>query len=336
MCNTEEGISTSRSQFWVFTYFPDDKPWPSVLDDTMNYLVWQEELSPQTQRLHVQGYVEFKNRVRLGNSKGGLKKLYPTAAWFMRRGTALQASDYCKKVDTRAVGGRSYEAGEIRGKGRGERTDLSDAVVILKERGLKAVAEDAPEVFVKYHNGFRALSQLTAAERPAGVRTVYVLYGPPGTGKSFYARQLAEGVGNGRFCVPAVNNSNKLSFENYQNESTIILDDFHPVQFSSQNLKTMTDRYQNVLVGRGVSPNNNADQIVVTSNSEPQFWWKDDPTFWGALVRRSTFIIHCGQNVWSAVVDHGVEVVPDPFSVGVPYPKPVIPSEPAGVAQAET
>jgi len=269
--------------------------------------------------------MELKDRVRLQQ----LKKLYPTCHFSLRRGTGQQASDYCQKEDTRAPDGVVYKEGTMRVGHQGARNDITDACAILKERGLVAVAEDAPEVFVKFHNGFKALAQLIAAKREPGKRTVYVLYGPPGTGKSYYARELAKSVGNSNFYLPAANNQGRISFESYQNESTIILDDFDPSQISPGQLKMMLDRYQGPLPGRGVSPENNADQIIITSNSDPKTWWDKDPTFWPALSRRASHIIFCGKNDWSSVVIDGAEVIPDSYSVGIPFPKPSIPCESA-------
>lgn len=252
-----------------------------------------------------------------------LKKQYPTIHLELRRGTAAQAAEYCRKNESRLQGGLIYEQGEISKPAQGTRTDLADACIILKEQGLHAVAEQCSETFVRYHNGFRALANIIAVNRPAGPRIVYVLFGPPGTGKTRFANHLAETLATDSKYYPVQNNSGLASFETYSNEKTIIMDDFDETQISRGALKTMTDRYCICLPGRGQSPMNNADQVIITSNSDPRTWYTKDETFWPALRRRATKIIFCGNNEWSTIVENGDDVIPDAFNIGLKFVKPV-------------
>lgn len=71
--------------------------WKALESD---YLVCQVEEAPETGKLHLQGYVEFKNP----RSIGKIKKIMPGAHLERRLGTAKQASDYCKKDGTRKEG----------------------------------------------------------------------------------------------------------------------------------------------------------------------------------------------------------------------------------------
>lgn len=277
--------------------------------------MYQEEECPDTRRRHIQGYIEFKERVRLSQ----IHKAYPTVHWETRRGTPSEAALYCKKTDSRVEGGLFYEAG-VMSIGRvnsGARNDLSEACVALRSSGIQAVVEQFPETFVKFHGGFRAMANIIAPCRAAGLRTVYVLWGEPGSGKTRFAVHLADQLVTNSVYFPVQNNQGNLSFETYSNQKTIVLDDFDEKQMSKSSLKVITDRYQTPLPGRNHSPMNNADQIIVTSNSNPETWYLPDTTFWPALRRRCTFILNCNVHAWSVHVCDGEQ--PLDFT---PYPMP--------------
>lgn len=63
-----------------------------VEEGRASYLVFGLEVGSSGTR-HVQGYAELPNRLRLT----GLRELLPGCHIESRRGTAQQASDYCKK-----------------------------------------------------------------------------------------------------------------------------------------------------------------------------------------------------------------------------------------------
>ncbi len=76
------------------------------------YGVCQVEECPTTKKIHVQGFVYYKN----GKSLATMKKLHSTAHFEAMRGTPKQASDYCKKEDSRKSEG-FYEFGELPSQG---------------------------------------------------------------------------------------------------------------------------------------------------------------------------------------------------------------------------
>jgi len=100
-----------------------------------------------------------------------------------RKGTHLQASEYCKKD------GDYQERGDA--PKQGERTDLQEAINKIKSgTSVTEVARSCSEVFVKYSRGLRELA--LAVQEPynhSTVRGVWI-YGPPGTGKSHSARHF--------------------------------------------------------------------------------------------------------------------------------------------------
>lgn len=138
------------SRSWCFTINnPTTDDLTPLLDDwdLARFCNWQKECVTTP---HLQGYIEFKRFVKLG----GVKKKLPTAHLEPRRGTQAEAIAYVNKEDTRIAG--PWVWGE---KGnQGERKDLSSACSTLSEFGIKRVAQDHPEVYVKYHKGLKALA----------------------------------------------------------------------------------------------------------------------------------------------------------------------------------
>lgn len=118
--------------------------------NTATYLVFGREIG-ESGTPHLQGYLELSKRLRFST----LKKLLVGYHLEPRIGTAVEASDYCKKDED------FYEMGTISKPEQGRRTDLSEACEKIKSGiSLKRLAEEAPEVFVKYHKGLGVLKNL--------------------------------------------------------------------------------------------------------------------------------------------------------------------------------
>jgi hypothetical protein len=111
----------------------------------MKYMVYQLEKCPTTGREHWQGYVEFRNPRTMESVKRALR--LNGVHLEIRRGTATEAAEYCKKEESRAQHAEAgpHEFGE-QPQGQGHRSDL-DAVVNLVKEG-KSVEEIAVTVLV--------------------------------------------------------------------------------------------------------------------------------------------------------------------------------------------
>lgn len=190
-------MSNARSQYWVFTrnnYTELDIPLLSGLytSELATYVVVGREVGESGTR-HLQGYIELSKRYRFAQ----IKALLPGYHIEKRRGTAAEASDYCKKDDD------FYEMGAISRPKQGCRTDLGDACEQIKDgASLKRIAETQPEVFVKYHKGLALLKTALCPVHEATTHTerrynfehdwskTQVFLGPTGCGKTTYALQL--------------------------------------------------------------------------------------------------------------------------------------------------
>lgn len=116
----------ARYQDFCFTSHADEEPgWN---DKDSNYIVYQREKCPKSGKLHWQGYVEFKSKCSINK----LHKMIGNKCHVeVRGGTNKQASDYCKKEDTRV--GEFIEYGVLKMQGR--RSDL-DSIWECIEDGM--------------------------------------------------------------------------------------------------------------------------------------------------------------------------------------------------------
>lgn len=183
-----------------------------ALDDDIRYLVLQKEKCPTSNREHYQGYCELSNQKRLST----IKDLFDDNTMHVekRRGTAQEASNYCKKVESRIDG--PWEYGTISSPGR--RTDIHAAVEELKANGLRAVRNNHPVAFVKYYRGFQEMLKFENPPERPGTRIV-IFYGPPGTGKSWSARHMFPNAAH-------VNDNKHGWFDGYTDQKELIIDEF--------------------------------------------------------------------------------------------------------------
>ena len=95
-----------------------------------------------------------------------LKKLLPTAHLEVRRGTHLQAKDYCSKPETRLDGPYEYGSEEGIAIVRGQRTDMSTVKADI-DAGAKMVdiARNHFGVFLRYERGLRSYMDITLPDR---------------------------------------------------------------------------------------------------------------------------------------------------------------------------
>lgn len=150
---------------------------------------------------------------------------------------------------------------------RGKRTDLMDAIETMRERGLKAVATDHPEAFVKYHRGLEKLRCIEMAPNTEPLE-VNLLYGPTGCGKSRLARQgladyWVDPIGSGTW------------FDGYDGEEDAIFDDFdgNKSHWRLKDWLRVTDRYTLRVPIKGSFIIWKPKRIWITTNYHPRDWW---------------------------------------------------------------
>lgn len=277
----------------------DETSWGSAI----SYMVQQDEICPDTNRLHVQGYVEFRNRTRFST----IQKKFPGMHLEMRKGTAKQASDYCEDDETATKDNR-FKFGQISEPEQGKRSDLDLACQLIKDGGsLQDLAEQMPATYVRYKKGLGELKESLAERRqPGQIREIIIVWGYAGTGKSAFAHQLFKDI-----YIADRNNAGKLSFENYAGQSTIFLDEFVGKEnLSVSDLKIIADRHDCMLPGRGVSKIGNHQRLVIASNIDPEIWYPDQgATYWAPMRRRITAMYFCEEKTkWTLTCLQGTTV----------------------------
>lgn len=227
---------------------------------------------------HLQGFICFKETKSLDQLKG----FFPTAHFEVRRGTYLQASEYCKNE------GDYFEWGTLPmdpvSKGQKGREAfaalMKDTIKLIGEGNYEAIA---PEMTTH----IRACEYRIHKERQQKRNLCTYLgdlgdvnfwyYGAAGTGKSRKAREENPGA--------YLKMCNKW-WEGYVDEDVVLIEDFdaqHKVLV--HHLKIWADRYPFKAEIKGGSIDIRPRKIIVTSNYSPREIW-DDPRDYEPIERR--------------------------------------------------
>lgn len=252
--------------------------------------VWQLERGDAAGKIHIQGYVEFKNQCRQSRAKEILG-LGASVHIEARRGSRDSAVSYCTKDETRVSGPWRINGDKfLPGRGQGQRTDL-DGISELVESGggICDIAAEYPSGYIKYHRGIRDLL-FVRRKNQAWYRPVRVLvhYGAPGRGKTRGVYEFADRLGESVFSVSS-NGNGKLWFDGYDGEAVLLIDDFYGEIRYSEFLR-LTDGYRLKIETKGGHDWANWKFIFITSNRDPRTWYRNvtdaDPRASGALERR--------------------------------------------------
>lgn len=306
-CSKESFIKLSqRSRSFLFTYHLDDelvrKLWneqeedqeeairrrpdfdticSSFVGDRDNLVlaIWQLEMCPETKRYHFQGYVEYKNALRMGTIKTyfGGDRLHLEA----RRGSRQSAIAYCSKEDTRVAG--PWNLGSLPAKSQGKRSDLADvADQLLEGRSLSTIAESFPIQYIKYHRGIQSLHGIRARKgRTWRTVIVDVYIGDSGAGKT--RRAIEESAGD--FYI--LDQGERVWFDGYDGEGTLIIDDFYGwIKYGK--LLRILDGHPFRCEVKGSFTWASWEKVIITSNDHPRTWY--DRGLTPALRRRITSV----------------------------------------------
>lgn len=220
-----------QAQHFCFTLFNYESLLDSLrllIDNSkVTYLLWGEEVCPNTNAKHLQGYVQLKSRMRMLSLKKliGIETIHLTAC----AGSDEDNEKYCTKENTniirlgtrRSIKSRKRKSGECFG-------ELIGAV----ESGwsLQEIVKEWPEMYVKHHTGVEKVLKLFNETVP----TVYygpfqwnfspnfeksiIIMGPTGLGKTQYAKTLFTNV-------HMIRHIDKLKGFNQLHHGGIIFDD---------------------------------------------------------------------------------------------------------------
>lgn len=283
-------MSRSQSKYWCFTINnpteDDESLCRGLFGSNAQYLVFGREEGEEKQTRHLQGYVEFVNRKRLS----ALKKFHATAHWERRKGTKIEAIQYCKKD------GDWEEVGETKGE-RGTRSDL-EAIRKEIDRGIsnEKIAESYFGSWCRYRKSFEEYRMLRNSKQIRLDLRVFVLHGDAGTGKTRFVYEEEREL----FICP---DPTLKWFDGYAGESAVLIDDFRGgADFAF--LLRLLDIYPLRVPIKGSFVSWGPKRIWITSNLPPEAWYTDlTAQSYAALKRRIHRVVHCSGfvgNDWSS------------------------------------
>lgn len=242
--------------FTINNYKPSDCD--KLKELKCDYIVFGKEVGASGTP-HLQGYIEFKGGKRFST----LKKMFPTMHIEPRKGTAKQASDYCKKDDP-----NFYENGEI--SNQGTRTDLT-AIKDEIMSGSKSVLQIRQENPFFFHLYGRTLNTLEddfnrTRRRHTATKGVW-LWGPTGVGKSDIAYDYDRDTDETHYTY----NIKEMYQNGYTGQKYTIMDDFRgDVKF--RELLTLADKHNSVKFPiKGRDPIRfTSEYLIITSAKSPE------------------------------------------------------------------
>ncbi len=248
------GKSMSSSR-WCFTSY---SLVPPVWDDTwLQFLCYQIEVCPTTDRPHFQGYFETSRR----RSMKSLKKLLtdPSIHLEAAMGSAAENERYCSKSNTSLPD--TFASFGVQ-KAQGKRTDIA----FFHAEILKGTTVD--ELVLQYPGAChmaKCLHIVQAANyrqlsRKLRELTVTYIWGVPGTGKSEYV------YNKGDFFRPTLSTNNHFWFDGYNGEKILWLDDVNLVSINPQHLCHILDKYPLPIQTKGGTTYALWTEVFITSN----------------------------------------------------------------------
>jgi len=255
-------------------------------DIDYKYVVYQLERGAQAQHgqaandgLHLQGYIETSRDYRCGQLGG----LLGNAHVEKRRGSKQQARDYARKDESRVHG--PWEHGEWNPVGQGRRSDLANAVDLLRANdwNLTVVAQELPTTFVRNSTGLQRLVNQLAQPRNWHTH-VLVLHGDGGAGKSSMAHAMYPEA----YWMPE---SGTGWVDGYQNQEVVIIDDFDPGVYKANQFLRQADRHPLRSQTKGSFTQWKPKLMVLCHNQAPATWWGMSVNT-QALERRLCTVVH--------------------------------------------
>ena len=248
-------MSLTQSRNWCFTDF-ELLDWGKIYSnakDTIRFIRWGQEICPKTKKKHLQGWIQFINKKRLGGAKKACqsKKISIRAC----RGSEDDNEVYCQK-DKKAKSVGDFIV-------QGQRTDLEQIKKIIDEGAtMYNVAQENFQLYVQYGRGLEKYKQMVDKKKRSKFRKVDVvhIHGKTGKGKT-----------RGVFSDDKVDTTYKIQgkalqwFDGYDGEETLLIDEYDN-DIPITELLGLLDGYQLRLPIKGGFTYANWTKVYITSN----------------------------------------------------------------------
>lgn len=269
----------SRVRNWCFTvnnYSKDDLERLSEVQ--VGYIVYGFEVG-ESGTPHLQGYVELLNPKSMSATK---KYLGVECHLEARKGTGLQASDYCKK-------GEEYvERGELKNP-NGVTKQYKEIVDHIKDgRGLRELVEDGASLHILQY----ARNIIPLLEEGRNFKTqVWWLHGATGTGKSRYCHEM--------YPEAYWKSPTTKWWDGYDGQDVVVVDDYRKDFCTFAELLRLCDRYPLQVEYKGGTRQFRPKVLVFTSPKSWEDWWlgRTDEDL-AQLKRRIEYTLEVGTLEW--------------------------------------
>lgn len=241
---------------------------------------------PPTPRRHIQGYLESLRSLKPGSVKLLLGRA--DAHLEIRKGSRAQARDYCRKIDSRVSG--PWEYGLWREAGQGRRTDVAELKDVIDSTGsILACFEHDFGATVRMHRGLEKYLTLTQQAARAQYRTLTVIWiwGPTRTGKTRHVYESSS-AGN----VYPLTIREPLWFDGYENQETLLLDDFCDSKLPLHQLLVLLDGHPTTVQVKGGMTWAGWTKVFITTNRHPNEFYPGGTPERNALTARISKIGH--------------------------------------------
>lgn len=264
---------------------------PNPNMDKIEYICWQEEICPKTNRHHWQTFVRFKSKnsiLALQKAIGIDQTLKYTDesgvehfAWKCHikphsKGTDATCIEYCQKSES-SVPNTFMEFGKKPDIKPGKRTDIEQAIL-----DINSGKEPNDLILMKYPQGVKALKAKVNKVNTQGRRNVktFVYWGGAGTGKT--SSVIKKYGQNNVYTLDK--SKNEVWFDGYDQEKVLLIDDFYGWIPWGQLLR-LTEGNQVKLQVKCHFTYANWDKVYITSNKPYEEWYPNIENY-EALDRR--------------------------------------------------
>lgn len=251
MDQKEKNMNSTKSRSWTYTLnnFTEDEI--KKLEELPVLIHYCGKEKGEKDTPHLQGYITFDNHKRLS----ALKKINSRIHWEIAKGDEADNFIYCLKDGNTII--------NVNNKKQGQRTDLIKVYEKIKKgANRKEILDEFPREYIKFHGGIDkaiALNQKPRKDKPY----VEWIWGPTGTGKTKY---VYETYGDNLW----FSLKNLKWWEGYENQHSVIFDDFRKDFCTFHELLRLLDRYPYKVELKGTSAEFNSKNIFITSCYHPE------------------------------------------------------------------
>ena len=229
--------------------------------------IWQFEIGDNGTP-HVQAFIEFSKKKRFSYVRRRMDDNGIGGCHLENCHGRVNGINYCRKEDTRTEGPfTNLSDYELDQAGQGRRRDLEKLKADIEDgKSRLNIAQTHFSAFLMYNNGITKYQQLLQRPRDFKTKVLY-LEGEPGTGKSRLALNIGKLMRKPQREDGDIyyKNSGKW-WDHYENDTTVIWDDFRGCDYRLSELLKLMDRYPYKVENKGGMLEFNSTLLILTSN----------------------------------------------------------------------